>query len=216
MSDMADCTRGNDRDLAAAILAGGRASRFSGCAKGLLELPGGVAIIENTLAAVAGAGIAPVTIIANDPEPYEHLSIEVVADLRPGLGPLGGIEAALFHYGGRCGGLLILPCDLPGITAREVRALRAAFAASRPPAVVAAAGDDFWHPLCAVVRADLLSAVSLALDSGRNGAYRLWRSVGAVPVHFGDAGPFFNVNTPADLDRWLLGERQAEREAKLV
>jgi molybdopterin-guanine dinucleotide biosynthesis protein A len=213
---MADYVSANDRDIAAAILAGGRASRFSGCPKGLLELPGGGSIIETALAAVATAGIAPVTIIANDPEPYEHLGVEIVPDHRPGLGPLGGIEAALFHYAGRCGGVLVLPCDLPGITAREVHALQAAFAASRPPAVVAATGDGFWHPLCAVVRADVLSAVSRALDCGRNGVYRLWRGVGAVPVYFDDAAPFFNVNSPADLDRWLLGERQPEREAKLV
>jgi molybdopterin-guanine dinucleotide biosynthesis protein A len=202
--------------IAAGILAGGRASRFSGRAKGLLELPGGVSIIENALAAVAAAGIAPVTILANDPEPYEHLGVEVVPDRRPGLGPLGGIEAALVHYAGRCEAVLVLPCDLPGITDLEVRALRAAFAESRPPAVVAATGDGFWHPLCAVARVDLLPAVSRALDAGRNGVYRLWRGVGAVPLSFDDAAAFFNVNTPADLDQWLLGERLPEREAKLV
>jgi len=205
-----------ERDIAAGILAGGRACRFSGCAKGLLEVPGGVSIIENALAAVAAAGIAPVTILANDPEPYERLGVEIVPDRRPGLGPLGGIEAALFHYAGRCEAVLVLPCDLPGITDLDVCALRAAFAESRPPAVVAATGDGFWHPLCAVARVDLLPAVSRALDAGRNGVYRLWRGVGAVPLYFDDAAPFFNVNTPADLDRWLLGERQPEREAKLV
>jgi molybdopterin-guanine dinucleotide biosynthesis protein A len=213
---MAGSPNRTEPDIAAGILAGGRASRFSGCAKGLLELPGGVSIIENALAAVAGAGIAPVTIIANDPEPYEHLGVEIVPDYRPGYGPLGGIEAALLHYAGRCEAVLVLPCDLPGITDREVCALRAAFAESRPPAVVAATGDGFWHPLCAVARVDLLPAVSRALDAGRNGVYRLWRGVGAVPLCFDDAAPFFNVNTPADLDRWLLGERQPEREAKLV
>jgi molybdopterin-guanine dinucleotide biosynthesis protein A len=213
---MAGSPNRTEPDIAAGILAGGRASRFSGCAKGLLELPGGVSIIENALAAVAAAGIAPVTILANDPEPYAHRGVEIVPDRRPGLGPLGGIEAALFHYAGRCEAVLVLPCDLPGITDLEVRALRAAFAESRPPAVVAATDDGFWHPLCAVARVDLLPAVNRALDAGRNGVYRLWRGVGAVPLYFDDAAPFFNVNTPADLDRWLMGERQPEREAKLV
>jgi molybdopterin-guanine dinucleotide biosynthesis protein A len=216
MNVMAGSRNRREPGIAAGILAGGRASRFSGCAKGLLELPGGVSIIENALGAVAAAGIAPVAILANDPEPYEHLGVEIVPDRRPGLGPLGGIEAALFHYSERCEAVLVLPCDVPGITGREVRALRAAFEQSRPPAVVAATGDGFWHPLCAVARVDLLSAVSRALDAGQNGVYRLWRGVGAVPVYFDDAAPFFNVNTPADLDRWLLGERQPEREAKLV
>ncbi|MCJ7823149.1 MAG: NTP transferase domain-containing protein, partial [Armatimonadetes bacterium] len=123
---------------------------------------------------------------------------------------------ALVHYAGRCEAVLVLPCDLPGITDREVCALQAAFAESRSPAVVAATGDGFWHPLCAIARVDLLPAVSRTLDAGRNGVYRLWREVGATPVYFDDAAPFFNVNTPADLDRWLLGERQPEREAKLV
>ncbi len=211
MTGRADNTSPN---IAAAILAGGRASRYRGRPKGLLELPGGTTIIENTLAAVAAAGIAQVAIFANDPDPYRELDPDVVPDRRPGLGPLGGIETALLHYAARSDAILVLPCDLPGLTPREIRALQAAFLTSRPPVVVAATRGGFWHPLCAIVRADLLPPISRALDSGRNGVRRLWRSLGALPLHFEKALPFFNVNTPADLRRWLLANREPRREPK--
>ncbi|UCC67277.1 MAG: molybdenum cofactor guanylyltransferase, partial [Armatimonadota bacterium] len=200
--------------ICAAILAGGRASRYDGCPKGLLRLPGGTTIIENTLGAVAAAGINEVAIFANEQHRYHDLGPQVVLDRRPGLGPLGGIETALMHFAGRCGGVLVLPCDLPGLGHSELRSLLAVFTARRPRVVVAATRAGFWHPLCAIVRSDVLPAVSAALDSGNNGVYRLWRAVGAAPVYFRNAHPFFNVNTADDLDRWLLGEREPRRELK--
>lgn len=209
-----DAGDGGRPRIAAALLAGGRASRFNGRPKGLLELPGGVTIMERMLAAVAASGIAEVAIFANEPALYGDLGLGVVADRRAGLGPLGGIETALAHYGERAEGVLVLACDLPGLTHREIRALRAAFLAKRPPAVVAESPDGFWHSLCAIVRSDLLPAVIRALDAGQNGVCRLWRAIGATPVRFESARPFFNVNTPDDLERWLVLEGELGRELK--
>jgi molybdopterin-guanine dinucleotide biosynthesis protein A len=168
-----------------------------------VQLPDGTSIIERTIEAVAKSGLDALSIIASDPAPYCALGREVVPDIRPGLGPLGGIEAALQHYEGRADAVLVVPCDLPGITSKELSALQCAFIDSLPPVAVAETGDGFWHPLCAVVRADLLRDVRRCLDGGRLGVYQLWRELDAVPVHFEDARPFFNVNTPEDLDRWL-------------
>ena len=202
--------------IAAAILAGGRSSRFHGIPKGLLALPDGASLIERTIHVVTASGIPEVTIFANDPAPYQDLRLDIVPDLRPGLGPLGGIETALLHYAGRADGVLVLPCDLPAITAREITCLRRAFAESLSPVVVAETDPSFWHPLCAIIRSDQLPAVSRALDAGRNGVYRLWRALRATPVHFDDPAPFFNVNAPDDLARWLRGERQPRRTAQPV
>jgi len=194
--------------IAAAILAGGAASRWGGRPKGLVRLPGGLSIIERTIGVAADSGIHDVAIIANDPAPYLGLGLEIVPDRRPGLGPLAGIEAALMHFADRCDGMLVLPCDLPAITGRELSALTRCFAEVTAPVVVAETGDSFWQPLCAIVRADILPAVTKSLDEGQRGVYRLWREIGALPLPFPDPRPFFNINTPADLACWVLAQEE--------
>jgi molybdopterin-guanine dinucleotide biosynthesis protein A len=203
-------TPGPDRQspttLCAAILAGGRASRYGGRPKGLLRLPDGVSIIERTIGVIQSAGIEEVLIVANDPSPYEALGHAIVRDRRPDRGPLAGIEAALHHCSERCDAVLVLPCDLPGMTAEVVAGVRDAAIERDSPAVVSETENGFWRPLCAVVRVDALPAVTAALDEGRNGVYALWREIGATSVRFDDARPFFSVNSPEDLERWLANE----------
>ena len=192
--------------IRAAILAGGRASRYRGLPKGLLSLPDGRTILERTIDVLRESGIDRPVLVANDPTPYRPLRLETVGDRRPGLGPLAGIEAALLHCAGWCDGLLILPCDLPGITPAILCRLQASFARRRSPITVAEMPDGFWQPLCAVLRPDVLDAVRRALDGGRRGVYRLWRELRARPEHFSDARPFANINTPEDLARWVKGQ----------
>lgn len=204
--------RAAHQQIAAAILAGGAASRWGGRPKGLVRLPDGPSIIERTISVAADSGIHDISIIANDPTPYLGLGPQIVPDRLPGLGPLGGIETALEHYARACDGVLVLPCDLPGITGRELSALKHCFAEATAPVVVAETGDSFWQPLCAIVRVGVLAPVSRALDAGERGVYRLWRKLGAVPVHFENAAPFINVNTPEDLARWLRKTSGQDRE----
>jgi len=185
-----------------AILAGGTASRYGGTAKGLLEVRPGRTIVEHLIEEMSAAGVAEVVIVANTPEPYERFGRKVVPDLRPGNGPLGGIETALMHYGDSRDAVLFCPCDLPGLTRREISRLLAAYRAKPGGVVVAETDDFFWHPLCSVVHNDLLPRVTEALDRGVRSVHELWRQLGAVPVHFDDETPFFNVNTPEDLARW--------------
>ena len=182
----------------AAILAGGQAARYGGLAKGLLSAPGQRSLIARLIGVVTSFGVCETAIFATDAAPYAHLGLEVVPDRRPGLGPIAGIETALGHFGGRCEAVLLLPCDMPAITERELRALWAAFQKSKAPVALAQTPDGGWHPLCAIARADLGLAVSKAIDEGVRSVQQLWRLVGAVPVHFDDAAPFANINTPED------------------
>jgi molybdopterin-guanine dinucleotide biosynthesis protein A len=38
----------------------------------------------------------------------------------------------------------------------------------------------------------------------------LWRELGAVAVEFADPAPFFNVNTPEELESWMKGGKPAQ------
>jgi len=189
-----------------ALLAGGRAERYGGRPKGLLRRPDGTTLAEHLLGAAAAAGLERRIVVTNDPDAYRPLGHALVRDLRPGCGPLGGIEAALEHFSGSCEGVLFLPCDLPGFSAREAAALRDAFAARKARLVVARTADFSWHPLCSVVHIGLRRAVGEALDRGARAVGRLWRDLGAEPVDFPDAAPFFNVNAPEDLEAWRRQE----------
>ncbi|HUU55626.1 MAG TPA: molybdenum cofactor guanylyltransferase [Armatimonadota bacterium] len=194
-------TRSTASRIAAAILAGGRASRLGGIVKGLIQLPDGRTIIERLIEEVRGAGIFDIIICANDPAPYQDLGLPIIADSEPGLGPLGGIAAALSHFAPTAEAVLLLAGDMPAITAGELRLLLAAFGQTDAPAVFAEAPDG-PHPLVAVARTGLRDEVERARHSDNRGANALWRRVGAEPVSFPQAYPFANINTPGDLDRW--------------
>jgi molybdopterin-guanine dinucleotide biosynthesis protein A len=191
--------------ISAAILGGGQASRYGGVPKGLLEIAPGVSIMARLIGELRAALLSEIILAANDPEPYLHLGLGIVPDLRPDLGPLGGVEAALSFYEPTGDATLFLPCDLPAITACEMVRLRQAFVASGSRLVVATTGAP--QPLCAVVSNRLLSHVSGALDARELSVGRLWRRLGAVEVPGGDPAAFVNINCPEDLAQWLRGRQ---------
>ena len=187
-------------NLVCAILAGGRARRYGGRAKGLLDSGPAAAMIDRLIGQVTAAGISRIVIVANDDAAaYADRGHEVIGDLRRDIGPLGGIEAALAHFAATADAVLLLPSDLPGLGADEIRTLATAYAAAPQKIAVAATGEDSWHPLCAIVDVGLLWEISASIDRGERRAWELWRGIGATVVDFGETDAFFNINSPADL-----------------
>jgi molybdopterin-guanine dinucleotide biosynthesis protein A len=198
--------------IAAGVLAGGRAERFGGRPKGLLEAAPGICIIEKQVAELASSGLEQVVILANDPLPYRGFGPSIVPDLRAGMGPLGGIETAVSFYANRFHATLFLPCDLPAITERQIRILKESFVKARAGVAVAVAKGTRRQPLCAVVDNDLLPAISQAIDEGKRKVGEVWRDLGALFVHFPEAEPFFNVNAPGDWACWLTAKGWGNRD----
>ncbi len=199
-------SRVSELPLVGAILAGGRGTRMGSTAKGLLERTPGQPIIGHLLREMERAGLRDLLILANEEAPYARFGRPVVPDRRPGLGPLAGIEAGLDRLArrGTARGILFLPCDLPALSAREIRRLVEAFR-RRPRGVKAAVVESRRpesHPLCCVVHRELGPRVRAALDEGERRVGRLWTRLAAEPVPFRDPRPFRNLNTPADLRAW--------------
>jgi molybdenum cofactor guanylyltransferase len=192
--------------IAAAILAGGRNSRYGGRPKALEQVAPGLSILANELNELAAAGIGEVVVVTNQADAYCDCGAQTIADLRPGLGPLGGIETALAHYAPSYDATLFLPCDLPGITRRELRHLMDGFVRSAGQVVVAA--HIFLEPLCTVVHNSLRKTITQALDDGQRSPAKLWRQLGAIPVQFAHAAPFYNVNRPEDLAGWQATQEE--------
>src|SRR4029450_7781625 len=108
-------------EISAAILAGGRATRFGGADKASLVV-GGVRIVERQLAALAGVS-DDILIVANDAARYTDLGVRVVPDAIAGAGPLGGLYTALLAA--RPDRLIVLACDLPFVPAALLERLAA-------------------------------------------------------------------------------------------
>jgi molybdopterin-guanine dinucleotide biosynthesis protein A len=185
--------------IAAAILAGGKATRYGGTHKGLLRLPGGATIIERLLREVRAAGIGEVVLCANEAEPYRHIGLPVISDKTPDAGPLGGLEAALLHFEDRFDGVLILPCDMPALTEHELAELVSRFAEGPASVHLAAVEGGGEEPLVAVIPPSVLDDVREALAGGDRRVGGLWAKLRAVRVPFPSAAPFLNINRPEDL-----------------
>ncbi len=187
--------------IAAAVIAGGKATRMGGVVKGLLRDVGGTSIIERLLDQAAAADVTDIVISANEREPYAAFNLPIIADRLANIGPLGGIEAVVTYLARRCDCVLLLPCDLPNVTADEILRLVRAYEASSGRLVVAhtTEGD---HPLCAVVPVSVLDKVRAAIGAGAYGVGRLWRSLDALPVEIDDSARMMNVNTPEDVRTW--------------
>jgi molybdopterin-guanine dinucleotide biosynthesis protein A len=172
------------------ILTGGRSSRL-GQDKALLPVSGGT--LAEHLAGIVARTAGSATLVG-PPARYAHLSIPCVPDLRPGLGPLSGIEAALLQT--ETDHNLILACDLPGIDDSLLNSLFSKAESSVADCVCVRDAAGMIHPLCAVYRRSCLGPVQAALDSGK---LRLLSLLDAIDTVYVDTNqPLANINTLAE------------------
>jgi molybdopterin-guanine dinucleotide biosynthesis protein A len=172
------------------VLVGGQ-SRRMGRDKALLPWKTGVLADEmaSKLAAVTGTAV-----LIGDPAKYAHLGYPCLPDLRTGLGPLSGIEAALASARAELN--LILACDLPGIEVPHLRRLLTETKESGENCTVTADASGAIQPLCAVYRSTCLPVVRNALDNGRLKLMDVVKQLQgrAIPV----ANVIDNINSPEE------------------
>jgi molybdopterin-guanine dinucleotide biosynthesis protein A len=196
------------RQVTGVVLAGGRASRLGGGAKGL-ERVGGARIVDRVAAALRASSDA-LLLAASPPDAPTWLpGVPVVPDALAGHGPLGGIHAALAHAGGP---VLVVAWDMPFVPAAllvDLRALgeRAGADAAVPGAPAGGAPDDV-EPLCAYYDVGCLAPIERRLAAGARSLRGLLDDVcvarldaARVAAHGDPAVLFANVNTPDDLER---------------
>lgn len=177
-----------------AVLCGGRSLRF-GSDKALREV-GGRTLLQRALDSLAPA--AERLLVGRA---YPHVAARFVPDLRPGMGPLAGLEAALHAAGSDW--LALAGCDLPCLTPAFWRLLCTHARDGRPVSVASARGA--YEPLAALYPRAALRQVAARLDAGRLDMQSLLRDLGAVAVPEAEVatacGPaaLRNVNRPEDL-----------------
>ncbi len=189
------------------VLAGGRATRMGGGDKCLLPL-GGRPMLAHVLERLSPQ-VERVVLNANgDPARFAGFGLSVVADPIPGHpGPLAGVLAGMIHAAGAgCSHVATVAGDTPFFPADLVARLVAGAEAAAAPIALAASPDAagrLWrHPTFGLWSVTLQDDLHTALEGGLRKVVAWTDRHGAATVAFprqGDLDPFFNVNTPADM-----------------
>ncbi|NUO64790.1 MAG: molybdenum cofactor guanylyltransferase [Gemmatimonadaceae bacterium] len=179
--------------MTGAILAGGRASRLGGRAKGL-EVVSGRRMVDRVHDALREV-TASVVLAGGSEALAAALGLALVADEPPGSGPLGGIAGALAATGGD---VLVVAWDMPWVTADVLRPLLAT-PDGGPGAAWRVAGRI--EPLCALYRRSALAPLRARLRAGERRAREVAESIGLAVLDGSALDPrvFASVNTAEEL-----------------
>lgn len=198
--------------IAAAIVAGGAATRFGRRDKAVLPL-GDIRLIDRQLA-VLRAVTEHVLIVTNRPDRYAPLGVPTVTDRRPGAGALGGIYTAV--VASPAPQTLVVACDLPFLTAAFLRHLADC---GRDVDLAIPRSTAGYEPLCASYARGCAEPIRRLIDAGRFKA----AGVVAAGLRVREIGPdecamfdpdgtlFFNVNTPHDYERALEALKRRDK-----
>jgi molybdopterin-guanine dinucleotide biosynthesis protein A len=188
-------------DCTGFLVAGGRAERLGGRAKGLLRV-GGETIASRSVALLREL-FGDTRVVANDPAPWAALDVPVIPDVLPGKGAPGGIHAAL--SASPTAWIFAAACDMPFLSGDAIRFLAGQREGTRAVVVEWRGRLEGMH---AFWSREALPDLDRLLRAGDPSIRELARAVGArvVPEDaFRRVDPggrsLENVNTPADLER---------------
>jgi molybdenum cofactor guanylyltransferase len=203
-------------DVQGFILVGGKSSRM-GQDKARLRF--GEQTVVELIATALRSVTQNVTSVGGPHQIIKGLSN--IPDLRPGCGPLAGIEAALGHATSTF--CFIVACDFPFVTGEMVEHLLGF--AGDSDAVVPVQDDNRPQPLCAVYRVETcLPATESAIAADQHSPRAMLERVNTRYVPFdqlsaleGSRDFFFNVNTPDSYERAqrILIERAQQQKSDI-
>jgi molybdopterin-guanine dinucleotide biosynthesis protein A len=184
------------------ILAGGQASRYGGRPKGLERVHG--ARVIDRVATVLGAVTDSLLLIANDPDAALWLpGVRVAGDVRPGIGSLGGIHAALVHAGSA---VIVVAWDMPFVPEGLLAELRALGEDADVVAPESGSSRRGLEPLCAYYSPTCIAPIERSIDADDRRVIGFFEQVRVVRLpaedvrRYGDPDRLFmNVNTPGEL-----------------
>src|ERR1700688_1738111 len=191
------------------VLAGGASSRF-GRNKALVRF--GITPLLLEIVQLAQTCASEVAVIAGA-QKYRDLAanLQIIEDLWPGEGPLGGIITALQHTPASDCSVewnLILSCDMPFLTAEWLQFLVAhAREANKEIQVILPHSAHGPEPLCACYRSSAAGPLKNVFDRGVRKVTQALKEVRtevldeSVWKRFDSAGHlFWNMNSPADFE----------------
>lgn len=182
--------------VAGVVLTGG-ASRRMGRDKALIEV-GGETLAGRMAAALAAAGLAPVTCVGGDLTALGRRALVAVADDHPGEGPLGGVLTALARHRA-ADGIVVAACDMVAPSVGAVARLLDAAGGAAPDAGVVVpmvAGRRQW--LHALWRPTAAPALVAAFAAGERSVARAAEAT--LTVHaYAETDLLADADLPGDL-----------------
>jgi len=185
-------------DMKACIIAGGKSGRFGEDKS--IYIHEGRPLISHVIDVIKPV-FEDVVLIANDSEKFSFLGLDVIPDIIPGLGPIGGIYTALEKID--CSRVFIFPCDMPFLNTEFVRYM------SRIPDlydVIVPRAGEFFQPLHAIYSKKCLSKIKKQIDDKDYKMSAIFEGLNIRIVGEDETGfyknPFMifrNINFKADL-----------------
>ena len=195
---------------AGVILAGGRSSRMGVTRKALLELKG-QPLIRHVIDRLEDRLDPLLLSCESETSDFDSYGLTIVPDLLPDYrGPLTGLYSALQYLcdEGQNNGLVLCPCDAPFLPDNLVRILLDADQSDHKP-VIAISYQGVLQPTFSLWQNHHLPIIRQAVvEEGRGGLKHLLTSLPHKVVEWTteEPSPFFNVNTPQELQSaklWL-------------
>lgn len=190
--------------VAGVILAGGQNSRMGGRDKAFLRV-NGETVFSRTLALMRRC-FPEVLVVSNSPEKYAGYAVDVIADELPGLGPLGGLHAALGRVARPYA--FVVACDMPFLRIEPIRFLVSRIDSA--DAIVPRWSGDV-EPLHAVYARTLRPRIAAAIAAGSRAirdvlpAMRVdYVAEADMQAVSGAEESFRNVNTPEEAARFAV------------
>jgi len=193
--------------IGALILAGGQNRRMNGYHKALLPLN------ERTLLehlAVVFSGFDEKLIATDMPELAAMADFIQIADEIPGLGPLGGLSAALTVC--RSQALVVCACDMPLLTTAFAEYLAGlAFTYPDARAIILKDRSGRVHPLCGLYNKSASSVLLTALRQKEYRVMNLFKKLDGVIIpleqtEFPDS-ILTNINTVRDWEQFISPDK---------
>ncbi|MEM6279819.1 MAG: formate dehydrogenase accessory sulfurtransferase FdhD [Verrucomicrobiota bacterium] len=196
----------------AALLAGGRSSRF-GRDKAFVGWRG-KPLYEKQLETLRELGPQLVYLAANSEQDFPEMArVRVVTDVQPDLGPIGGLLTVLLQS--EANSVLVLGVDLPLMSSGFLQTL---FASGKGRV---ARTEKFWEPLVGFYpREPMLKLIEEAIASGERKLQRVLDRaeekgiIEMAPVEDSERVLFTNLNSPGDLVK--LDSAEPDREIELL
>ncbi len=190
------------------ILAGGKSSRFkSDKARAVLNGTPMLNIVAESLQAVSSR----VIVVADSAEKYNDLGLETIADKKPDMGPLGGLQTAIAHASANMDLIsgkhakpiidnewfFLCQCDVYGVSDKILQVLTMHVDASFD---AIAFFDTYWQPMPALYNMSLAQIVDDCMK-GERSLTGLLRSANSLKVDPPDEWSLVrDLNYKADLD----------------
>ena len=178
-----------------AILIGGAARRLNGIAKGMIRHSGQPIIC--TLISLLKKRCGQVFLVGAERSEYRRLGVPIYPDVIRDRGSPGGVYSALYHADHS--EVLIVACDMPGITLQSIDTLVAAPMSTH---VRVFRCEGRTQPLFGVWQKGCCPILKSQFERTQPGFAQLLSALEVDYVDSSMPSVFTNLNTPMDVKAW--------------